>query len=216
MSHSVLKFFGGVRWLLMPALLCCVLSRQAYAQNDNANAPMPAPAQAEQPRPGDSDFQMLPALNLTDEQRTQLVAIAQQHQQDLAAAQIRLRQARRALNQAIYSENPEQSIVNERARDVATAQESVIRLNAQTEFKVRQVLTPEQLKRFRQLRRRQREERLGNPAGEQRRLPRERFPNPNRPSDTQPSGGNNNSTPAEVLRERRRLRRQLPNTGRRP
>lgn len=215
MSESILKLLGNARWLILPVLLCCALSMQAHAQNDNTATT--TPTQAEQPRPGEGDMKFLPALDLSDEQRTQLVAIARQHQQDLAVAQMRLRQARRALNQAIYAENPEQNIVSERARDVATAQESLTRLNAQTELKVRQLLTPEQLKRFRELRRRQREERIGSrPEGEQRRLPRERFPNPNRPSATQSNGDNNNTPPAEVLRERRRLRRHLPNGGRRP
>ncbi len=175
--------------------------------------------QAEQTRPGAGDMKLLPQLNLSAEQRTQLVAIARQHNEDIGAAQMRLRQARRALNLAIYAENPEQNIVSERARDVANAQEAMIRLNAQTELKVRQLLTPEQLLTFRRLRNEQRRDRQqrrqlegDNPRGER----RNRLPGMNQPPNAQPNT-DGNSAPAETIRERRRQRRQqLRGAGRIP
>lgn len=218
-TQSTLKLHGTARWLLLPALLCCVLSGQARAQNENNAAAAPSAAQTEQTQPGDGAMRLLPQLNLSDEQRTQLVAIARQHSQDQFAVQQRLRQARRALNQALDAENPDQNVVNERARDVATAQEVMIRLNAQTELKVRQVLTPEQLRTFRRLRNEQRRGRQlqrqlegGRPRAQQ----PDRTLNPNRPPAARPNGGNNTQTPADLIRERRRQRRLLRGANRQP
>ncbi|PYS88362.1 MAG: hypothetical protein DMF64_20645 [Acidobacteria bacterium] len=209
-NSRISKLIDGARWLVMPVLVGCALSVQVQAQNENSPAPTPSP-QAEQPRPAEGDMQLLPKLNLSDEQRAQLLAIKQQLDQDLMPAQLRLRQARRALNQAINSENPDQNLVNERVREAAAAQAAVFQLRAQAEFKVRQVLTPEQLRTFRQLIREQREAQQrqrqlegNNPNGGQ----RNRLPGANQPPKAQTNNGGN-PTPAEIRRERRQQRRQL-------
>jgi Spy/CpxP family protein refolding chaperone len=211
----MLKLKRSARWLIMPALLCCVLAAEARAQNDNQSTPVaaPSPVLTEEQRPGENDLSLMDQLNLTPEQRTQLVAIAQQRRLDQQAAQLRLVAARRALNQAIYQENPDQNLVNERVHELAAAREVLDRLNAQAELKVRQVLTPEQLRTFRRIRNQQRrEQRLrqgqGQPDGTPRRPLRDRFPNANRqPNDT--------GTPASTDQIRgRKQRRQLP--GARP
>jgi Spy/CpxP family protein refolding chaperone len=211
----MLKLNRSARWLIMPALLCCVLAVQARAQNDNQSTPVaaPSPAQTEEQRPGENELSLMDALNLTPEQRTQLVAIAQQRRIDEQAAQLRLRTARRALNQAIYQGNPDQNLINQRVHDLAAAREVLDGLRAQAELKVRQVLTPEQLRAFIRIRnQRLREQRLrqgqGQPDGTPRRPLRERFPNANRqPNDT------GTPVPAEQIRGRKQ-RRQLP--GARP
>jgi Spy/CpxP family protein refolding chaperone len=150
---------------MLPALLCVVFGSQARAQNENANAPAASPQQTDaQPSPPAHDHRaeherrLMDALNLTPEQRAQLADLAQQNRADVTAAQIRVRVARRALNQAIYAENPEQPLIEQRTRELATAQAELIRLNTQTELKIRQILTPEQLRAFRLLRQRQREQ----------------------------------------------------------
>jgi periplasmic protein CpxP/Spy len=206
------KLLAATRRFVLLALVGCALSLTTHAQNENGNAPTPTPP-PEQQRAGDGPMQLLPQLNLTDEQRTQLLAIAQQHNQELAAAQLRLRMARRALNQAIYAENPDQNLVAERTRAVAAAQAAIIQLNAQTELQVRQVLTPEQLRTFRRLRQQQRLERL-----------RQRQLEGNNPR-TGPNQSNNRQTaepvtPPRTLRQQRQQqrqqRRQLPPANRLP
>ena len=214
MNTRIYKSFGTARWLFALALVLCALGTQARAQNDNAGAQgtPPAPAQTEQqPQPDGPVIGLMQALNLTPEQRAQLAAIAQQHNVELAVARQRLQFARRALNQAIYTDNPDQNVVNERTRDVAAAQEALIRLNAQTEFKVRQVLTPEQLKMFRAIRQQQRRmQRLqGQPDGNQRRPPRERFPGANRQPNAPPRDVNNANAPL-TPRERQQRRQPRP------
>ena len=217
MNRHIAKLIDGARWLVVPALIACAFVMQAQAQNENSPAPTPSP-QVEQPRPAEGDMQLLPKLNLTDEQRAQLLAIKQQLDQDMLPAQVRLRQARRALNQAINAENPDQNLVNERVREAATAQASVFQLRAQAEFKVRQVLTPEQLQKLRILRREQREalqrqrQLEGNrPNGGQ----PNRLPGPNQTPKAQNQNGSN-PTPAEIRRERRQQRRQLNGVPRPP
>jgi len=214
-SHIAKLINGAMLRLVILLFVGCALGLSAQAQNEN-NA-TPAPAQAEQPRPAEGDMQLLPKLNLTDEQRAQLLFIKQQLDEDLMPAQMRLRQARRALNQAINAENPDQNLVNERVREAAAAQAAIFQLRAQAEFKVRQVLTPEQLRTFRQLireqheRQRQRQLEGNNPRGG----PLNRPPGANQsPNALNQNSGN--PTPAEVRHERRQQRRQLNGTPRSP
>jgi Spy/CpxP family protein refolding chaperone len=65
----------------------------------------------------------------------------------------RARLARRALDEAIYSDAVEEALVEQRTRELAAAQAALMRLRAATELKVRRVLTAEQLRSFRELRR---------------------------------------------------------------
>jgi len=64
----------------------------------------------------------------------------------------RLNQARRALDESIYSDATDEALVEQRAREFSEAQAALVRLRAQTELRVRRVLTPEQLQTFRDLR----------------------------------------------------------------
>jgi Spy/CpxP family protein refolding chaperone len=214
------KFINAARWSFALALVLCALGMQARAQNDNQSAQPPAsPAQTEQPQqPAGPVISLMEALNLTPEQRQQLVAISQQHGVELAAARQRLQLARRALNQAIYTDNPDQNIVSERTREVVAAQDELIRLNTQAEFKVRQLLTPEQLKTFREIRRQQQRDRRrlqGLPDAAPRRLPRERLPGANQQPNAPLKDLNNSNAPL-TPRERRMRRQQLRNQGRTP
>jgi Spy/CpxP family protein refolding chaperone len=68
------------------------------------------------------------------------------------AFQRRLNAARRALDEAIYADEVSEALVEERARELSQAQAALVRLRAQTELRVRRVLTAEQLQAFRDLR----------------------------------------------------------------
>ncbi len=198
---------------LLPALLlgCLLYAPQARAQTvESTQQSAPPAVQDEQlpPRPGERDQRLLPLLNLSPEQRAQLLAIAQEHQLEQRAAQLRLRAARRALNQAIYAEQPDQNIVNERAHELAAANEALIRLNAQAQLKVRQVLTPEQLRKFHQLKRESQRRLRPQMDDLPRRQRRDRFPNGNRPPNAQPDAPITSPTPVQP--RPRPLRRQRP------
>jgi Spy/CpxP family protein refolding chaperone len=96
---------------------------------------------------------LMQRLNLTPEQRRQLREIRVQGEPELRELTRRVRLARRALDEAIYSDAVEESLVEQRTRELATAQAALMRLRAATELKVRRLLTAEQLQTFRELRR---------------------------------------------------------------
>jgi Spy/CpxP family protein refolding chaperone len=100
------------------------------------------------------DGNLMQRLNLTPEQRRQLQEIRTQGEPETRELTRRVRLARRALDEAIYSDAAEESLVEQRARELAAAHAALLRLRAATELKVRRVLTPEQLQTFRDLRRR--------------------------------------------------------------
>lgn len=106
-------------------------------------------------RPGQAagGARLLARLNLSPQQREQIRAIRQEADGEGRVLARRFRQARRALDEAIYSENADEALVKERSRELATVQTAVARLRAESEFKVRRVLTPEQLKIFHEVRR---------------------------------------------------------------
>jgi Spy/CpxP family protein refolding chaperone len=131
--------------LLFPAAPC------ARAQN---GAQTPAQAQegaAPQPNPNDT-VSLFGQLNLSPDQVAQMRAIQSEQVPQARALNQRLNQARRALDEAIYSDTVDEALVEQRARDVAEAQAALVRLRAQTELRVRRVLTPEQLQQFRYIR----------------------------------------------------------------
>lgn len=95
---------------------------------------------------------LLSELNLTAAQVTQMREIREQSVPQARELTRRLNQARRALDESIYSDTADEALVEQRAREVSEAQAAVVRLRAQTELRVRRVLTPEQLQTFRDLR----------------------------------------------------------------
>jgi len=167
---------------------------------------------------------LLGQLNLSQEQIGQMRAIQSESVPQARELTRRLNQARRALDEAIYSDAVDESLIEQRARDVAEAQAALVRLRAQTELRVRRVLTPEQLQTFRDLRhqaqvQRQEQRRI------QRQLNRGVNPNPQRPGQNNLNNPNNpnragpnnpnqrpnapadqtpNQRPLQRLRERRR------------
>lgn len=143
--------------LLLSMLLLCSFAQPALAQDVT---PLRAPQQdgaatpphAAAPRRSDP-ANLLLQLNLSPEQRAQLVEIRRQSASEGQALVRRLNQARRTLDAAIYADNVDEAVVEDNVREVAAAQSAVVRMRALTELRVRRVLTPEQLEMFRQLRR---------------------------------------------------------------
>ena len=123
------------------------------ARAQTGAAPPPAQAQenaATQANPNDPAA-LLKQLNLSPDQIAQVRAIQSENVPQARTLNQRLNQARRALDEAIYSDTVDEALIEQRARDVADAQAALVRLRAQTELRVRRVLTPEQLQTFRQL-----------------------------------------------------------------
>ncbi|MFN2454570.1 MAG: Spy/CpxP family protein refolding chaperone [Pyrinomonadaceae bacterium] len=111
---------------------------------------------------------LLLALNLSPEQHAQIRQIHDQSKLERRAAQQRLRQAQRALYEAVYADALNDAAVQERQRELAAAQAETTRMEVERELKVRRVLTPEQLGIFRSLRQRAREARRDAPPSQRR------------------------------------------------
>lgn len=92
-------------------------------------------------------------LNLTPEQRERIRAIREQTREERAAINQRLRATNRALEEVLDSENLIEAVVEQRLREVAEAQAASMRMRVLTEFRIRRVLTPDQLTTLRTLRR---------------------------------------------------------------
>jgi Spy/CpxP family protein refolding chaperone len=114
---------------------------------------------------------LLRILNLTTEQRARIGAIRRETEPQGRLLGARLREARRALDEAIYSAAPDEAVIEERVRELGAAQTAFVRLRSLTELRIRRVLSPEQLDVFRRLQsetqtRRRRMDQLVTPQGD--------------------------------------------------
>ncbi|HEY0426540.1 MAG TPA: periplasmic heavy metal sensor [Pyrinomonadaceae bacterium] len=108
--------------------------------------------QDKQPKNGFRPQEILRELNLTKEQIQQIRQIHEARREQMQTAQMRLRDANRNLDQAIYADTINEEEIQTRLKEAQAAQAEVIKLRNMTEFAVRKVLNPEQLARFRELR----------------------------------------------------------------
>ena len=154
MPESMRPVLNSARATLRLALCVLILfsaSRQAFAQGDDDFPQQQEEGQTQPPRGGDGAG-LLRRLNLTPEQVGRIREIRQQSEPEGRALVRRINQARRALNEAIYSGQADDALVGERARELAEAQAAATRMRAQVELSIRRVLTDEQLGRLREMR----------------------------------------------------------------
>ena len=103
-------------------------------------------------RPNIRPQRLFEQLGLSREQIQQIRRINQEKQPLMKEAQDKLRDANRALDLAIYSDNLSETDIQARLKDVQTAQAEVFKIRSMMELEVRKVLTAEQLAKFRKLR----------------------------------------------------------------
>jgi Spy/CpxP family protein refolding chaperone len=127
-------------------LLLAGSTSQVLAQTPDEDAQADAAVQ------GNQDANWVTALGLTPDQVDRIRAIRQQNRLEWQAAKQRLNQAQRALDQAIYSDDASEAVIEQRAREVAEAHAAEVRIRARTELGIRRVLTPQQLNMFRTIR----------------------------------------------------------------
>ena len=106
------------------------------------------PASAPEPQQGGD---LIRQLNLTPEQREQIRSIRVNNSGERAAIKSHLDDANRALEDALNSETPDEALVEQRLREVASAQAAAMRMRILTEIRIRRVLTSEQRKLLRSL-----------------------------------------------------------------
>ena len=129
-------------------LVCAFASTQAQttgqqmpAQDSGATQPPQAPnLQAE--------------LGLTPEQIQKWRALNIELRDQEIAGNMKLRQAKRALADAMESPNPNEEVIKQRARELADAQSAMTQLQALRQARVLQILTPEQRVKLREIRER--------------------------------------------------------------
>jgi Spy/CpxP family protein refolding chaperone len=93
-------------------------------------------------------------LNLTPDQIQKIRSINAELKDQRQAATQHLRQAQRALAEAIESPTPSEALIDQRSHEVADAQAATIRLRSLTEARILQVLTAAQRIRLREMRQR--------------------------------------------------------------
>jgi len=111
-------------------------------------------------------------LDLTQDQIQKIRAINRELKDQRQTAGQRLRQAQRALAEAVESPTPDEALISQRSHEVAEAQSNTIRLRSLTEARILQVLSPEQRVKLREMRqqnlaRRRANQQSGNGAGGQ-------------------------------------------------
>jgi len=129
-----------------------ILSFAAFALGQSPDQPAVGgpPPVAHSP---DARGNVLRELGLTLEQAQAIRRINQERRSALAAAGRRLREANRALDDAIYADTADDSLIKSRLAELQSAQSEAASLRFEKELAIRRVLTPEQLVRFRDLRR---------------------------------------------------------------
>ena len=123
--------------------------------------PPPADA-ADQEPPNLHRPNLLAELGLTPEQVMQIRRANQQRRPLMMEAQRKMREANRNLDLAIYGDSVSDTEFQTRLKEFSAAQSELQRLRFEGELAVRKILTPEQLIRFREMRRRFAEARNNN------------------------------------------------------
>ena len=151
------------------ALSSLVFGAAVFAQSTT-------PSETPQPdvqRPKDMRTEVLGQLGLSRDQIQRIRRVNVERKPFMEAAQTRLREANSLLDEAIYADQVNETDVQARLKDAQLAQAEVARIRFMNEFAVRRILTPEQLVRFRDLRRkfeqqRQQDVKTNRPANGQR------------------------------------------------
>lgn len=133
-----------LRKTLSPLVLILALGALAFAQDQ--------PPQ--NPPPNDERPNVLAQLGLSRDQIQRFRRQNAEHRPLMQEAQQRLREANRNLDIAIYADSVSDEDFQSKLRAFQQAQGEVTRLRFQNELAIRNILTPDQLTRFREIRRR--------------------------------------------------------------
>jgi Spy/CpxP family protein refolding chaperone len=138
--------------LLFAALLAITTS--AYGQDGPPPGDGPGDERPDERRPN-----LLAELGLSPEQLQQIGRMNQERRPAMRNARRRMGDAARNLDMAIYADTVNEAEVRSRLKEFQDAEAELSRLRFESELSVRKILTPEQLVRFRELRRQFAEER---------------------------------------------------------
>ena len=158
---------------LLALVLGLTVTLPSFAQEPGANSNQVQRPQESQQPPANQD--PVENLQLTGEQRAAIRAIRIANRDEQMALNQRLRQANRALDDALDADYPNEALIEQRAKEFSEAQAAAVRLRVLRELRIRRVLTPAQQATLRELRRRaheaetQRQQRIQNQNNDGRR-----------------------------------------------
>jgi Spy/CpxP family protein refolding chaperone len=185
-----------MRKLALSLSMLAIFGVGAFAQE---GTPQPQPkAQDEKPN-------LLQQLGLSSDQLRQIRQLNQDRKPAMDVAQRRVREANQALDAAIYSDNVDEDNVKARLNELQQAQADIALLRFTNELAIRKVLTPDQLGRFRELRR----EFAEKTRQEQKQRRQERIKA--RQTGTAP-GDSENKNLRQLMREQNQRNRQVKST----
>ncbi|MEO8573297.1 MAG: periplasmic heavy metal sensor [Pyrinomonadaceae bacterium] len=144
----------------------------AFAQEGPPPGDGPKDERGDERRPN-----LLAELGLSADQLQQIGRMNQERRPHIREARRRMGDAARNLDMAIYADVVNDADVKSRLKEFQVAEAELSRLRFESELAVRKLLTPEQLVRFRELRRQFTEERRKN-GPERRRQRRDRRMSP--------------------------------------
>lgn len=134
---------------ILLSLLLILMTVGAIAQENPGQRP------PGNPPPPDDRGEILRDLNLSQEQFRAIRRLLGENQPRVRAAQMDFREAQEALDDAIYADTVDEALVQSLTKRSADAQATLMKLRTENEFAIRRVLTPEQVTKFRELRKQQ-------------------------------------------------------------
>jgi Spy/CpxP family protein refolding chaperone len=148
---------------LLTLSLLAIIGVQVSAQTPPQTPVDPAQSQTQAQLPD------LAPLNLSPDQIQKIRGINAELKDQRQAANQKLRQAQRALAEAVESPTPNETLIDQRSHELADAQLNTIRLRSLAEARILQVMTPEQRVRLREMR--QRNQAIRREANRQQQVP---------------------------------------------
>jgi Spy/CpxP family protein refolding chaperone len=142
------KITRRTRSILFTLFVLAIVGIEVGAQTQNPAEPGQTQTQAGQA----AQLPDLAQLNLSPDQIQKIRAINAELKDQRQAAGMKLRQAQRALAEAVEAPTPNETLIEERSHQLADAQAATIRLRSLTEARILQVMTPEQRLKLREMR----------------------------------------------------------------
>jgi Spy/CpxP family protein refolding chaperone len=193
----------GSNWISSALiLLLCMIAEQVSAQSPTPQNPI-EPAQTQTQTSQANQTGQLPdlaELKLSPDQIQKIRSINAELKDQRQAANFKLRQAQRALAEAVESPTPNETLIDQRSHELADAQATTIRLRSLAESRILQVMTPEQRIQLREMR--QRNQAARRQANQQQL--------PGRGLGRRQQGMQRNANIAPVRPNQRKLQRQAP------
>ncbi len=142
------------RVAMVAALVILVTGGFALAQQSSTQPPQDRQGQMMRGGmgPGGLGPMMLGRLNLTDQQRSQIQALQQQHRTEHQQLMQKMADLQRELRDAIFADNgPDEARASQAQQQIAQLEPQMQQARVQMEVAVAKILTPEQRKQAREM-----------------------------------------------------------------